>query len=289
LDLTRRTLLGILKYPVPYRAVVGLWSLVSEEPQSVQVNDWIPPKGYFDCEQTEIDWLLSAFSEDDRVLFQSLASTPSGNQHGRAAFHAFDCSIMDIADDIAYGVHDLEDAIHLHLIERDQLDTPDFKHLYAQTTLSLDQSALLDGLFSRELSKRKQAIGELVNYFITAVRIEVTHPAFQNQLLHYNAVLAPEARGLLDYLIRMIYQHVIDSPEARISEHGGQMVVSRLFEAISANPHALLDMKSRSLYAKAEDKTAALRVVCDFIACMTDEFAYSMHQRLLGLNTRRFG
>ena len=288
LDLTRRALLGILKYPVSHARVVACDRPVEKAlpNKTIRVNDWIPPKGYFDCEQPEVDWLLSPLGEGDRSLFQSLAKAPSGNQHGQSAYHAFDCSIMDIADDIAYGVHDLEDAIHLRLIHREQLDTPMCHALLEETLLSNNKASLLNALFDDALHVRKQAIGEIVNYFITAIRVEVTHEAFDNRLLKYNAALFPEAKALLGYFMQRIYEHVIDSQEARTFEYGGQTVVLRLFEAISSNPTSLLDAKNRLLFQQAHDEPASWRVVCDYIANMTDEYAYRMHERLFGFNTR---
>ena len=288
LDLTRRSLLGILKYPVPWSRVAAfvLPKITESVTKTIRVNDWLPPKGYYDCDQAEIDWLLQAFSETDRTLLQSLASEPQNHVHGRAAYYSFDCSIMDIADDIAYGVHDLEDAIHLRLIHRDQLDTPLFRQKLSATALGATKDALIDALFDAKLCVRKQAIGEMVNYFITAVRISVTHEAFENNLLKYNMTLLPEAKHLLDHLIACIYGYVIDSQEARTFEYGGQMVVLRLFEAMSSNPSGLLDLKNRTLFAEAQSETEAYRVVCDYIANMTDEYAYRMHERLFGFNTR---
>lgn len=288
LDLTRRALLGTLKYPVHWSRVVAtsLPEVNESFSKTIRINDWLPPKAYFDCEQPEIDWLLSPFSERDRQLFESLAQVPQANRHGKAAYHTFDCSIMDIADDIAYGVHDLEDAIHLRLINRAQLDTTVFRQLLAATSLIENQDNLLSSLFNEALHVRKQAIGEMVNYFITAIKIDVTNEGFDNSLLKYNIVLLPEAKALLEHLTQCIYQYVIDSQEARTFEYGGQTVVLRLFEAISSNPASLLDNKNRVLFHQANDEKAALRVVCDYIANMTDEYAYRMHERLFGFNTR---
>ena len=61
---------------------------------------------------------------------------PQDTKAGKSAYHSFDCSIMDIADDIAYGVHDLEDAIHLRLINPSHLDTPEFRQLLSNTPLT---------------------------------------------------------------------------------------------------------------------------------------------------------
>ncbi len=288
LDLTRRALLGTLKYPVCWSNVVArsLPSVNESFNKTIRINDWLPPKGYFNSEQGEIDWLLAPFSESDRRLFQSLAVSPTAKQHGKAAYHSFDCSIMDIADDIAYGVHDLEDAIHLRLIHREHLDTVEFRELLACTALTKNQNKLLDCLFDSALHLRKQAIGEMVNYFITATEVKVMHDGFEERLLKYNVALLPEAMALLNYLMQCVYRYVIDSQEARTFEYGGQTVVQRLFEAISSNPASLLDNKNRMLFNEAIDDDAAFRVVCDYIANMTDEYAYRMHERLFGFNTR---
>lgn len=288
LDLTRRALLGVLKYPVSLSHVVmtTLPEVNESLSKTIRINDWLPPKGYFDCEAPEIAWLLSPFSEHDQTLFQSLAKSPQPHEHGKAAYYSFDCSIMDIADNIAYGVHDLEDAIHLRLIDRSHLDTPAFRQLLNATPLTENHEQLLDLLFADELHLRKQAIGEIVNYFITAITVNVTNEAFESSLLKYNIILLPEAMVLLEYLMQCVYNHVIDSQEARTFEYGGQTVVLRLFEALSSNPGSLLDNKNRELFHQAHDEQAALRMVCDYIANMTDEYAYRMHERLFGFNTR---
>ena len=288
LDLTRRALLGVLKYPVNWNSVVAtsLPEVKETFSHTICINDWLPPKAYFDCDQAEVDWLLELFTENDKQLFQSLAMAPGPKKHGHAAYHSFDCSIMDIADDIAYGVHDLEDALHLHLITRTQLDTPMFRELLSATALAKNQAVLLEGLFTEDMHDRKQAIGEMVNYLVTATQLTCSHPDFDNPMLKYNIVLLPEAKALLGHLTKSVYNDVIDSQEARILEHGGQTVILRLFEAISSNPASLLDHKNRELFHQAQDEQAALRVVCDYIANMTDEYAYRMHERLFGFNTR---
>jgi dGTPase len=288
LDLTRRALLGVLKYPIPHSAVAALQQPPIHESihKTIKINNWLPPKAYFDCEQDEVDWLLSPFSTADKKLFQTLAKEPEKTSVGRAAFHDFDCSIMNTADDIAYGVHDLEDAIHLRLINPSHLDTLQFRTLLNNTALAQNSDRIIDTLFSTEIDTRKQTIGEIVNYFITSTQIITTHEAFEHHLFKYNLALVPEADALLHYLKQCIYDNVIDSQEARTFEYGGQTVVLRLFDAISSNPASLLDNKNRVLYKQAKDESSAYRVVCDYLANMTDEYAYRMHERLFGFNTR---
>lgn len=288
LDLTRRALLGILKYPAPRSRVCAPAKPFLPENifRSIRINDWLPPKAFYDSESAIVEWVLAPFTGGDAERFMSLRCEPNGLQHGKTAYHSLDCSIMDTADDIAYGVHDLEDAIHLRLIQRDALATEAFKEVISQIPSLPNFDAMIGGLFASDVAKRKDIIGKLVNYFITATELVQQNRDFEHAILSHQAVLKPEAQRLLEYFKECIYEKVIDSQEARTFEHGGQMVVLRLFEAIESNPQSLLDEKNRRLWLAAADDADAHRLICDYIANMTDEYAYRMHERLFGFNTR---
>lgn len=126
----------------------------------------------------------------------------------------------------------------------------------------------------------------MVNYFITSVEIAGVEPQFEQAMLQHNVILDPAAQLFLDYCKACIYRYVIDSQAARTFEYGGQKVVLRLFEAFSSNPENLLDAKNRLLFQESSDSASAQRVICDYVANMTDEYAYRMHERLFGFNTR---
>lgn len=287
LDLTRRALLGILKYPIPWTKAKNLDTTNSLIHPNRCINHFLPPKAYYDSEQEEIDWLLSVFKDEEIVLFQSLSVMPTPLSVGKAAYHAFDCSIMDIADDIAYGVHDLEDAIHLNLIHRHHLDTADFHQLLIDADFTPNHHEFLHLLFNPSLDLRKQAIGELVNYLITATQITINDERFDNFLLKYKLELKAPASKLLDYLIASIFQYVINSQSARIFEHGGQTIILKLFEALQSNPRHLLDAYHRELFENAGSEKAATRLICDYIANMTDEQATRIYKQLYGLNQEK--
>ncbi len=292
LDLTRRTLLGILKYPASYPSVCQTEFKPCKKGAPIRMNDWHPPKCYLEAEQDVVDWVLQPLSDEQKALFQQLKTPPSKTEHGTTRFQSLDCSIMNIADDIAYGVHDFEDAVHLKLIDRDVLETEAFYQHYelANHQNSLPpQDEILDKLFHAEPYIRKNAIGQLVNLFITTTEVKNHHNQanqFDQPLLDLTLELNKESRPLLHLLKSIIYDFVIDSPEARAIEYGGQTVISRLFEAIQSNPMSLLNINFRKKYQNAKDDKEAQRVICDYIANMTDEYAYRYHEKLFGFNTR---
>lgn len=289
LDLTRRTLLGILKYPIAYqRACRKRWPKNIKTP--LRINDWLPPKSYLDSEESVVQWILSPLPENDALNFQSLTE-PDDHHHGHSLFKSLDCSIMNIADDIAYGVHDFEDAVHLKLIHRDIFETDEFKRCLDEASQCLDlpsKTTLLNKLFSYDKQERKNAIGGLVNFFITNVDLTSSDDKceFITPLLAQKAILPTPAHNLLRYFKNTVFAFVIDSPDARAIEYGGQTVVLKLFEAIQSNPLALLSLEAREKYQRATNAFEAQREICDFIANMTDEYAYRCYKRLYGFSTQ---
>ncbi len=122
MNLSRRTLLGLVKYPALISDVRS-----AELPPSVtnfrllKASEWSPAKGIYDEDNALFSWVLYPFSDDDCALFSTLKDNIAPqHQHSRTRFKSLDCSIMELADDIAYGVHDLEDAVVMGIVTRSQ-------------------------------------------------------------------------------------------------------------------------------------------------------------------------
>jgi dGTPase len=193
---------------------------------------------------------------------------------------------MDMADDIAYGVHDLEDAIALGFIARDDFCAAipekawkNFLDMLAARPLNGDglgdYDELLSYLFGGAVM-RKSAIGRLVHYFIRSATIE-DNANFSGTLLRWTIGLSPEAKGLLDELKALIVQFVINSPRVQHLEFKGQRMVVSVFEAIASDPSRLLPVELAALHACSE---APMWVICDYIANFTDGALLKTYDRL---------
>jgi dGTPase len=192
---------------------------------------------------------------------------------------------MDAADDIAYGVHDLEDAIALDLVSRDALAAalqdkcPSFldalKAKYPGESENDVFAQLIDGLFGGAAS-RKRFIGRLVHHFLTAVEfIEV--PEFAEPFLRWRVRVASPQREFLDVLQDFVVREVIKSPAVQHLEFKGQGMVVAVFEAMQADPQRLLP---RDELAKFEAAGGNLRIICDYVAAMTDTHLLKTYERL---------
>lgn len=281
LDLTRRMLLGILKYPVPYsKASRTVHPKPPANYAQLKSAEWRPPKSYMDIDQEVADWLLAPFDAAERELFSSMQITPP-ERHNLALYKGLDASLVEVADDIAYGTHDLEDGIVLRLISRENwqevceyLD-PDWARRFGLENLA-------DELFDNGLRgshNLKQAIGGMVNAFISSVTV-VENEAFKNPLLRYNIALLPEAAHFLDALIDFVYKNVISSHAVETMTYRGQYMMLMLFDALAADPKRLLPANfTRHLDENAEEGVVR-RMVCDYMAGMTDGYATRLYERL---------
>ncbi len=282
LDLTRRTLLGVLKYPAPYSNLC-ITSPPETTDQSVDLNfqhTWEPPKCFLDTEQEVFNWILAPLSNSDQVRFCEYTH-PTRHSHGRSVHKALDTSLMNLADDIAYGIHDFEDGIVLRLL------TPEHWQEVAQ---QLDQKwaekndllKIETKLFTRTDNSgysRRQAVGALVHALISSAELKLNEE-FEEPLLGWNVVLPEEPQRFLKALKEMVSRHVIQLNTVQAATFKGRKIVLSLFNALSAEPEMLLPSSFQLLWKEAKSDLQQKRIICDFIAGMTDQYANRFFERL---------
>lgn len=286
MNLARRTLLGLVKYPKTIDELQQpKTNKVLSSHRALKASEWHPPKGLFVDDLQCLKWMLSPLSESDKALFQQ--TRQHTGQHDKTIFKSLDCSMMELADDIAYGIHDLEDAIvtgvvnqtdfEQHVITRlQQLDDP---------WLSEISETLTENLFSQQHHLQKEAIGGLVNYLITAIKLvdlnETTEHEFDEPLLRYNAQHPYIAQQALQVFKDFVYQFVIKQTAIQQLEYRGQQVVMELFEALASDPERLLptNAKLRWQHANANGENTH-RIIADYVAGMTDDYATNLYQTL---------
>ncbi|PYF06956.1 dGTPase [Rhodobacter viridis] len=287
-NLSRRSMLGVLKYPAPLSAL--LTPAIRPQLQSglsvlrtIDLPASTPPKGYLTCETDVVDWILAPLTAPDRAEFTRI-ETREG-KHARTLHKSLDCSIMDLADDIAYGVHDLEDAIALRLVTpgqfRDQVPPEacdsflEARRQKAPAESNDPYEAMVAGLFGGSDS-RKRWIGRLVGHLVTAVAFE-EKPEFREPLLRWRVAVSEGQARFLKALKDFIMAEVIRSPGVQHLEFKGQSMVVSVFEALQSDPERLLP---RDAHARLQAAGGDLRIISDFVAGMTDTYLLKTYERL---------
>ena len=289
MNLTRRSLLGLLKYPICLSELSNSYPIDnSRNFRQLKTEEWMPAKGIYDHDKALLDSVLAPLCESDRRLFGS-KRTPinDSKQHLKSKYKSFDCSVMEIADDIAYGVHDLEDAIAMGIINKALWQEKVLTQLYEIKDFCLhDQlQEITDNLFSLQHFKRKDAIGSLVNALITSISIQRVNKQFIEPLLAYNAYLDPAMYQALEILKSFVLNYVIKSPDLQILEYRGQQIVMELFETFKAGPLRFLPESAKQLWkAQNGDESREQRVIADYISSLTDNHALRLHASLFSSN-----
>lgn len=199
--------------------------------------------------------------------------------------------VTNIADEIAYNNHDIDDGIRAGLLTLDQLrEVPLFDEHYRQVCDSHPELPER----RRRYEIVRQMIGRFVNELVTGTqqRLASAKPKSIDDvrnagapLAGYSSEFAKANTELKQFLMHNLYQHYQVHREMRKA----QAVIEELFELFMGDVK-LLPPKYRKLASDAKANgeqvdTAQARVIADYIAGMTDRFAIDEYERLT--NPRR--
>lgn len=186
--------------------------------------------------------------------------------------------VVDLCDSVAYDTHDLDDALGQGLISQDDLKDTDFWRVGAQGAVQrwpkLEPHqyrpavvrALLEWQILDLVAHTRRKLAETGVRTVVDVRRTPGAAGFSDEVNRIRQEL--EA-----FLRQRVYRHPI---VAKMADEGGSAVVG-LFEYYTRRPEALPPRHAARL-VQAEPA----RVVCDYLAGMTDRFALADDRRLSG-------
>jgi dGTPase len=187
-----------------------------------------------------------------------------------------EAQLANVADELAYTAHDLDDGLRSSIIYPRQLEG---SSIWTMVAGSLGWTAFdLDELARHRFIRR--LIGLEVNDMLQATAERIERSGVDSvdglQRLTYNVAgfsLEMEGRNrqLKDFLYRNMYQH----HRVVRMQVKADSILEDLFQAYTRNPEILPE----GLPAMA-DEAAGYRTVCDYIAGMTDRFALQEHAKL---------
>jgi len=190
-----------------------------------------------------------------------------------------EAQLIDLTDEIAYSTADLDDGFEAKLLCLPQIRqrVRVFERYYVEAEAKYPDAA--------DKLKFNEALKRVLNRFVTDL-IETTRQRVQqagvgslDELRRYPERLAgfspeveAERRETKSFLYEALYNTKSLEPEKRLAER----VVSEVFTYLIAHPDAL-----PSSYREKAESGSLARVVCDYIAGMTDHYVEDLRKKLI--------
>lgn len=233
---------------------------------------------------------------DDAQIFHWLRE---GAPQGRTCLEE---QVMDWADDVAYSVHDVEDAIHAGHVTLEMFTSAterenimDIAHRkYLPQVDPAELSAAVDRLLAadywpvsydgthRDLAALKEFTSQLIGRFCQAAE-QATLAAYpQTPLTRYGATLVvPDAtRAEVAVMKAVTVLYVMRRAGAKEAYAQQRTLLAELVAALLRREGRDLEPWIAPEFRGADDDAARLRVVIDQVASLTDGSAVEWHARL---------
>lgn len=216
-----------------------------------------------------------------------------------------EAQVMDLADDIAYSVHDVEDAIATGAFDPTVLTDPrtvdaiiaDTRGWYgerwdADLLLAALERLLTAGLLPSDfngsrasLARLKNITSDLIGRFAVSVEAATRQTYGDGPLIRYRAnVVIPEDTAYEIVALKGIAVHFVMAPREREPFHQAELTIiedlADVFMASSPQPSDALDNVFLDDWRAAGSDDERLRVAIDQVASLTDNSALAMHSIL---------
>ena len=188
---------------------------------------------------------------------------------------SLEAQLCNLADEIAYNAHDIDDGVRSGLISVEQLEQVELFDLYRRTALAehprLQGRRLLYESIRLMLSAQVYDVIDATGAMLLAAAPANPDEARTMQpLVRFSDSMRTRSTALKRFLMLNLYRH----PQVVQTTDRARQVVRELFAAYGADRSQMpTDFSARS---------DAPRAVADYIAGMTDRFAAREHERLTG-------
>ncbi|PJA76505.1 deoxyguanosinetriphosphate triphosphohydrolase [bacterium CG_4_9_14_3_um_filter_65_15] len=257
---TRAFMDGVLKY----KTLLGEWD--------------VPPRHHFlyDEQRPFLDFVLGGRDFP--------AALTAGKM--RNGFRSLECEIMDWADDTAYSLNDLVDSANAGFVNIGSI-----RRWADDQDLDTDEERWLDDLMAAiTAGSLERAMNRKIGAFVEACTLieRDNFLAEATNRYRFGMAIDPAVRREQNLYARLAVGVVFRSPQVCQLEHKGGWMLQRLFGALKANyldqgaaRHPLLSTDFEAEMARCGgDERVGARVICDYLAGMTDGFASRIYKRM---------
>lgn len=188
---------------------------------------------------------------------------------------SLEAQLCNLADEIAYNAHDIDDGVRSGLITLEQLEAvPLFTRFRDETLAEFPGATGRRLLFDSIRRMLSQQVYDVID--ATRARIAEHRPADAEEARRCPPLVrfSPEMREASTQLKRFLFKELYRHPQVNETTARAKQVLTELF-------HAYVDAPSemKAAYTERDDRH---RAVADYISGMTDRFAVREHERLTG-------
>jgi dGTPase len=222
----------------------------------------------------------------ESAIHPVIADYVAGHDLELDTFAGAEAQVAALSDDIAYNNHDIDDGLRAGLFTIDDLTAvplvgPMFSRV-REMYPNLETSRLIHEAVRRIISRMiHDVIAE------TRRRLELLRPRSPAEIRHsstavvaFSAEMQGNEQALKKFLFDRMYRHY----KLNRMSIKAKKVVRELFQLLVEEPGCLPTEWQRLAGAPRSLETA--RVVCDYIAGMTDRYALDEYRRLLDVQSR---
>ena len=194
-----------------------------------------------------------------------------------------EAQVAALADDIAYNNHDLHDGLRAELFSTDEIaELPILRDCFA----AVDQKYPGLNYYRRRHEALRRFFGILVDDVMVVARHNLADldPRTAQDIRDAGRPMVRFSDGLwqdLKVIRKFLFTRMYRAPSVVVVRKDVTMKIKALFPLFMERPD-LLPKQWRKDVAEVRDETALARIVCDYIAGMTDRFALQQYDDLIG-------
>ena len=237
------------------------------------------------------------FYEEDKEIFDWV------RLNAKSQTKVFEAQVMDIADDIAYSVHDIEDAIYGQHFSPLALDSePEFKEVvklaateYAPEINEDNLNKALNSLIKQswwvksftatqvDMAALKNMTSHLIGKFTEEIEQATKAGNKAENFTRYNAnlIVPLETKAQIAVLKAVVNLFVMQRKGAAENYAKEQELILNIVEGLQNNPQKL-DPQFKHQFDNAGSSKEAKRAVIDQVASLTDSSARRLAQEFVG-------
>jgi len=219
----------------------------------------------------------------DRPVWSAIVEFDRDFDLGLSTWASAEAQVAALSDDVAYNNHDVDDGLQAGLFQLDELaGVPLVGPVLV--TVRRDYPDLDDRLTRLEMVRR--LIGVMVGDVLAETRARaqasgVASPADVRALGGALVAFSPDLAEDLARLRAFLYERMYHHWKVNRSRSQARRILAEMFALFLAEPEVLPGEWFARL--RPLDEAGRARVICDYIAGMTDRYAIEEHRRLFQL------